>query len=368
MVVKPFLETLNYTSSNEDGESEIRALNLGRDDTVLCITGSGARPLDLLTKRIAKIVSIDFNPSQNFLLELKMSAIKELDYDGFLEFLGISRSARRVDVYKCIRKSLSTDAQGFWDVNLPVIEQGVLYQGRWEKYFGKLAHILKFVCPDMINRIFACRDIGKQAELWQEMRGDFRWRRFLKFSTSNFAWKYLFRDPGFYAFLEKSFSVYEYLDDRLTAFFNNRSAAESPFAMLLFLGRYDPDRCLPLHLRRRHFETLKKQLVRIHIVTQALQEHISSYSENEGPNKYSLSDVASYTSPTDYEMIWKHLVKAAPNGSRICERQFLVKRQLPVGAAGFVKRDPELEDELTRIDNSIFYTFVVAKLEGRQGD
>ncbi|UCD06163.1 MAG: DUF3419 family protein [candidate division WOR-3 bacterium] len=363
--MKPFLETLNYTSSNEDGESEIRALNLGRDDTVLCITGSGARSLDLLTKRVAKIVSIDFNPCQNFLLELKMSAIGELDYDGLLEFLGICRSTVRLRDYKRLRESLSTEARGFWDANLHVIEQGVIYQGRWEKYFGKLAYFLKFVCPDRINRIFTCRDIDEQAELWQEMRADFKWRKFLQFSTSNFAWKYLFRDPGFYAFLEKGFSVYKYLDTHFTAFFNNCRAADSPFATLLFFGRYEPDRCLPLHLRRQHFETIKKQIPRVHIVTQALQEHIATYSESRGPNKYSLSDVASYTSPRDYEMIWKHLVRAAPYGSRICERQFLVKHQLPISEAKRIRRDRKLESELAKTDNSIFYTFVVAELGAR---
>ncbi len=360
--MKTFLETLNYTSSNENGQSEIKALDICSGDTVLCITGSGARPLDLLTKKVARIISIDFNPFQNFLLELKICAIRALDYDDFLEFLGICYSKRRVDVYRCLRKALTADARECWDRNLRMIEKGVIYQGRWERYFRKLARLLQIIYPNMLDRIFGCGCVEEQAMLWQEMRCSSLWRRFLHLSTSHFAWKYLFRDPGFYAYLKKGFSVYEYLDDRLTAFFNNQKAGESPFATLLFFGRYNPDRCLPLHLRSQHFKTLKENLACIQIVTQALQEYILNYSKN-GPNKYSLSDVASYTSPGDYRMFWKHLAKSAPQGARVCERQFLVKRQLPNDVDGFVTRDTNLEDELARTDDSIFYTFVVAKME-----
>ena len=67
-----FLETINYSSSNEDSYSEWKALSIGPDDSILCITGSGSRPLDLLIKGPREIVSLDFNPCQNFLLKFKI--------------------------------------------------------------------------------------------------------------------------------------------------------------------------------------------------------------------------------------------------------------------------------------------------------
>ena len=95
--MKSFFETVNYSSSNEDSRSEIRALQLISQDSVLCITGSGARTLDLLIANPAKVVSLDFNPCQNFLLELKIAAMHELDYEEFLEFLGVNNSLKRKD-------------------------------------------------------------------------------------------------------------------------------------------------------------------------------------------------------------------------------------------------------------------------------
>src|SRR3989337_2234761 len=45
-----FFKTLNYASVNEDWRTEAEALRPGPEDTVLCVTGSGDRPLDLLAR------------------------------------------------------------------------------------------------------------------------------------------------------------------------------------------------------------------------------------------------------------------------------------------------------------------------------
>ena len=49
-----FFQNLNFSSSNEDGETELTALaGAGR---ILCLTGSGTRPLDLLMSGAEEIV------------------------------------------------------------------------------------------------------------------------------------------------------------------------------------------------------------------------------------------------------------------------------------------------------------------------
>ena len=61
-----FFNKINYSASNEDSESERIALSLTSEDTVLCITGSGARSLDLLVDSPKEIVSIDFRQSLRY--------------------------------------------------------------------------------------------------------------------------------------------------------------------------------------------------------------------------------------------------------------------------------------------------------------
>jgi S-adenosylmethionine-diacylglycerol 3-amino-3-carboxypropyl transferase len=81
MRIKAFMTTLNYASCNEDWRSEWDALKITSDDRILCITGSGDRPLNLLFQGPGKVIAMDLNPVQNHLLRLKVAAMKELPYD-----------------------------------------------------------------------------------------------------------------------------------------------------------------------------------------------------------------------------------------------------------------------------------------------
>ncbi|MCU0882928.1 MAG: BtaA family protein, partial [Hyphomonadaceae bacterium] len=76
-----FATSLNFTSANEDGATELAALASVAGDRVLCLTASGTRPLDLLLGDASQIVALDMNPAQNRLLALKIAAIRVLEDD-----------------------------------------------------------------------------------------------------------------------------------------------------------------------------------------------------------------------------------------------------------------------------------------------
>jgi S-adenosylmethionine-diacylglycerol 3-amino-3-carboxypropyl transferase len=361
--MRAFIETLNYSSSNEDSRSETRALYIGGGDSVLCITGSGARPLDLLIEKPATIVSIDFNPCQNFLLELKMAAIRHLEYQEYLGFVGVVPFSRRGHVYRGIRGSLSADARSFWDNHTTMIEEGVIYQGRWERYFRRLARLVTLARPRLLDKLFSCGCIGDQSRAWCEDWDDALWRTFLRLISSRTVWKVAFGDPGFYRHVPDQFSIYKYLNKRFTFAFENILVRTSPFATLLFYGKYDAKGALPLYLRKEHYKTLRDGLPCMQIVTQSLLEYLEKGQRNRF-QKYSLSDFASYTSVIEYEMTWKGIIRTATKGARICERQFLVKRETPRDVRPYVTRIGSLEEELAATDDSLFYTFVVAETVG----
>jgi S-adenosylmethionine-diacylglycerol 3-amino-3-carboxypropyl transferase len=362
--MKSFLETLNYSSSNEDSRSEVKALRIGEGDSILCITGSGARTLDLLAESPKEIVSIDFNPCQNFLLELKIHAIQHLEYEEFLEFLGVCSSQKRGHIYKTIRQSLSTDARKFWDSNSAMIENGVIYQGRWERYFHQLGRLVSLVRPHLRNKLFSCSSISDQARIWRDEWDTPLWRIFLRYISSRVVWKHIFGDPGFYRYVPVSFSIYKYLNTRFTNAFENILAGENPFAILLFFGKYSPYGVLPAHLQKRHYTTLRNSLERVRIVNQSLLGYLERCKKNSF-DKYSLSDFASYTNTEEYKRIWIGIIKTASSGARVCERQFLVKRDIPVEVRSCIRLDEALKFELTRTDNSIFYTFLIATINGK---
>jgi len=356
-----FLNTINYSSYNEDGNSELKALNISDGDNVLCITGSGARTLDLLIASPKMIVSIDFNPHQNALLEIKMAAIRELSYDEFLTFIGIRPSAERKIIYSKIKSLLSAGALSFWDNNQSIIENGIIYCGRWEKYFRLLAKSLQVIRPKLVKKLFSCDNQMIQKELWQKKWNDREWRIFLSIISQRFVWKYMFADPGFYKYVPDDFSTFRYICQRFDTAVEKIHFKQSAFLTMLFWGKFIEDWNLPLHLQSHYYGILKSNLSRIKIITHSLLVYLQNHNTNQF-NKYSLSDFSSYTSSPDYKHIWEEIIARSVNKARFCERQFLVKQNIPPELSSVIIRDQRLEREIEDSDTSIFYSFLIGKI------
>ena len=69
---------LVFTHNWEDPECDHAALKIKSDDAVLAITSGGCNVLGFLLFDPEVIYSIDINPAQSYLLELKIAAIKAL--------------------------------------------------------------------------------------------------------------------------------------------------------------------------------------------------------------------------------------------------------------------------------------------------
>jgi len=357
--VKNFIDKINYSSANEDGAAEARALEISKTDRILCITGSGARPLDLLTERPASMISLDVNPCQTFLLELKMQAMAEFDYERYVAFLGLVPADDRPTAYRAIRGGLTKEARSFWDGNPGMIRKGVLYQGGWEKYFRGLALAVGLTRNDLRDKLFSSPTVDRQARLWNEVWESRTWRAFLRAVTGRTVWRTTFGDPGFYEHVPAAFPATRYIEDKLRLSSKNILFSQSPYANLLFFGRYL--KALPPHLRKENFEVIKNNLNRIQPITQSLGDYLKTCGTSSF-DKFSLSDFSSYTDEREYARIWNGVLRAAAPGARICERQYLVKRALPYFAPGTISRDTGLEADLEMTDGSIFFSFIIARV------
>lgn len=356
-----FEQTLNYSSVNEDGHSELTALSIQPQDVVLCITGSGSRALDLLTAAPKKIIALDMNPQQNFLLELKMAAMAQFEYGDYLAFLGIRPAAQRWQMYRALQPRLSPPARAFWNQQRAAINKGVFFEGRWEKYYRQLAKILKLWRPQKLQQLFAGGDLARQRAFYAEQWNTPAWRWFVRGICQPRLSQIFLRDPGFYRFVPKDFEVAAYILQRFEQSFAHHHAGKNFFMALLFFGRFWDEKFLPLHLQPNHFQTLREHLGAVTPVTQSLQQFLQT-ATRQAIEKFSLSDVSSYTSAEEYEKIWQGLIAAARHGALVCARNFLVKRAPPLSVDNRIERFPELEQKLERDDLSAFYSFIVARI------
>ncbi len=107
---------LVYNTCWEDPRLDRVALNLGPQDNVLVITSAGCNALDYVLTEPNHVYAVDMNPRQNALLELKISAIRNLEYEDFFALFGKGRLPDGRTIYHDkLRASLTPWSQVYWD-------------------------------------------------------------------------------------------------------------------------------------------------------------------------------------------------------------------------------------------------------------
>ena len=165
-----------YSACNEDTRSELRALDLGPEDTAIAVAAGGGRALSLLAAGPRRLLAVDQREDQVINRELKASAMDALDHDAYLGFLGLRDSRDREDVYAALRPALPPSARRYWDARRGLIREGVLYAGRCERALFRYAALLRRIGVfDFPARLLACKTLEEQhlelLELQETMEG-----------------------------------------------------------------------------------------------------------------------------------------------------------------------------------------------------
>ncbi|MBA2728988.1 MAG: DUF3419 family protein, partial [Parachlamydiaceae bacterium] len=174
---KPFFSRLSYSFGNEDWRVERKALNIRPTDRVICVTASGDRPLNLLMDPCAELISIDLNETQNFLLSLKVHAMKNLGFKEYLAFLGASNCDRRLENLAHLTPKLEKRSAQFWNQHKLLIQNGVLFQGAIEKWCKRFAGLMNFLRGKKINRLFEFDNLSEQQKFLKEEWNTYLWQK-----------------------------------------------------------------------------------------------------------------------------------------------------------------------------------------------
>jgi S-adenosylmethionine:diacylglycerol 3-amino-3-carboxypropyl transferase len=234
------LNQILFSSSNEDGSSELAALDPNVRRVVLCITGSGSRVLNLLTVNPVRISCIDINPAQTHLAELTFLAFKHLNsYGDLLRFIGIEAGKGRWRTYYALRPHLSPPARQFWDQRCNMIQRGIIYSGKWERIFritGKIFSILKH---DARDQLFQASSLHEQTLAWNRC-DTWRWRMMLKLFSWALKWQCVFNRSGIHLVIDKM-----QLDSHLNALLKRAASHHlfrtNAFLYLILYGRYSSE-------------------------------------------------------------------------------------------------------------------------------
>ncbi|WP_444943758.1 DUF3419 family protein [Microbulbifer sp. ZKSA006] len=359
ILLSDYAERISYSGPNEDSRSELKALNINENDSVLCITGGGDRVLSLLLGKPKKITAIDLNPCQNYLLELKIAGIQALNHEEFLSFSGILPCQERQNTYNEIKHLLSKKAELFWAENKAIIEKGFIYEGAFEKHFKLISVIIKAIRPNKIKTLTSLNNIEDQREFVRSQWNTPAWKTFLQFLTNKYFFKFFLKDPGFYQHIPQAISVSEYLLGRMDHSLMNHLVLDNFFMTFLLTGKYNPEQGLPLYLEKNNYPLIKGALdnTTIEMVTSPLEQHL--YNSKSKIDKFSISDVSAYLNEESFVSLLDSIYLAGSENSILCMRHFITKREIPDTIRNKFSFNSALEKELNHSDISFVYSFNV---------
>lgn len=355
-----FYKQLNYSLGNEDWNVERRALQIKSGDSVICVTASGDRPLHLLMTAADKIIAIDMNQTQNYLLALKLVAINELDYQTYLAFLGITPTTHRLDIFHILSSQLMPDARDFWIKNKEQIKKGIIYQGKIERITKLGALFLNSIRHKKIKELLSFDSLHDQREFIKTHWNTYLWKKLLSIFLNPRISKLFLKDPGLNLHIDYP-NPGNYINHKIIQYLNDHLAKQSPLIQLILTGKITEDAFFP-YLTKEGYDKIRLNTHRLHYQTDNIITFLNQKT-NERFDAFSMSDIASYMPQPVFEQLLLGIKKTANANARFCLREFMSKRIIPSQLQFSFVRDKVLEEQSEKEEKNFVYRFMIGKIQ-----
>ena len=354
-----------YANCWEDPQLDRAAFGIGPDDVVFSITSGGCNVLTFLLDDPRKVIALDVNPHQGYLLELKMAAFRMLSYRRTLEFFGVRPCGARLECYRDrLRPGLSPAAARFWDGHPKGIARGIIHAGRYERYMRLLRKtvLVPFGKRRLIRRMFEADSPAAREKLFREKWQDAWWKLLTGVMLSRGLNSLLF-DRAFFAYLDRGFSFGRHFAAKAERALVELPMKENYFLSYILLGRFYDEPFLPVYLRRENFRTIRDRLDRVEVVTDGCERYFAGL-EDSSISKFNFSNIFEWMSPAAFEALLRETVRVARDQAVLTYRNLLVLRERPLSLARYIKPRTDLAKALLRTDLSFIYdNYVVEQVE-----
>ncbi|GAA5990341.1 hypothetical protein JCM10908_007325 [Rhodotorula pacifica] len=253
-----------YSFVWEDPRVDMEHIKLSEDDAVLCITSAGDNALHYAIEgRPRRIHTVDFNPCQGHLLELKLACISALDYEDFWMMFGEGRHPNFRELLDTkLSPFLTSHAYQFWRKKEHYFDSMFYRRG----YSGHALRLSAWALSltglrGWAHKMCTAKDLNEQRRIWNQ--------KIRPVLLSGFLRKIIFANPAFMwnalgvpmnqanVFLQET-SVSQFAIDTFDPVALNTPIKTDNYHYQLCLeGKYTKESC-PAYLTREGFEALKK--------------------------------------------------------------------------------------------------------------
>ena len=369
---------IRYSQCWEDTEVLLESLNIQENDICFGILSAGDNVFSMLAENPKKVVALDISFPQIALAKLKKEVFNSLSYEEMLEFMGVMKSDKRIEIYDRIKENLDKEVKEYWDFNKEAIQKGIIYAGKFEKFFKIFREkILPFVhSKKRIEKLLEKKSRQERIEYYDNHWNNFRWKLMFKLFFSKYIVGKLGRDKEFFRYAEKNIS--EEMKERSRYALCEQNPYENPYINYILTGNYRKD-CLPYFLRKENFDKIRKNLHKVEILQSSVEEYLDQIDFKI--DKFNLSDIFEYMSAENYSKLMGKIYDNAEDNALLAYWNLIVERNSEkldykktdseIAVTGKetnvngkkYERMKELDRKLHEKDMTFFYTdFVVEKV------
>lgn len=352
---------IRYSQCWEDPTLVIESLKLNNEDVVLSIASGGENIFAILLKNPKKVIAIDSNLDQLYLVKLKTAAITALDFEEFVEFMGFKDSTSRIKYFERCKKHLKSEEINFWEDNLDSIKKGIVHIGKFENYLLKFRkYILSLVLSkNKIKKFLSASTLEEQEYFFKNYWNGIRWKLLFRIFFSKFLMSKLGRDKDYFKYNSNK-NIAKHYFDRTKYGITKVHISKNYFMEYILTGNIKfPFKEHP-YLDKNNFSVLKDKLKQVEYIKSDVLNFLKKIKPNS-ISKYNLSDIFEIMSQKEYSDIFKEITRTSKKDARVCYWNNLVERKNRMGEDKFSK-DSELSDNLSSKDRVFFYSrFIVEK-------
>ena len=235
----------------------------------MVITSAGCNALDYVLAGPKHVNAVDMNPRQNALLDLKISAIRNLPYESIFKMFGEGRLPEAADVYRStLRSDLPEWSQQFWDKKIKWFDnprKSFYYRGT----SGAFARMIRIYnerivrVKPLLNELLNADTVEQQRKIYDaELREKF-WTGLMKFTMNRDTTMSMLGVPKAQRRqIENQYpgGLVKFIQDCMESVFAELPMKDNYFWRVYMTGQYTPE-CCPEYLKPDNVQKLKDGLL-----------------------------------------------------------------------------------------------------------
>lgn len=312
---------LRYANCWEDADILLEGLQPRAGSKILSVASAGDNSFSLLTTDPEIVIAVDVNKIQLHLIALKKAAIQQLSYEETLKFLGFQQSAERIFLFKSIKYLLDKGSRVYWEMNIHLIRNGIIHQGKFEQYFHFFCNkILPWIHSKKTTELLlAAKSREAQIEFYQKRWNTWRWRLLFRIFFGKYIMGKYGRSPQFLK--EVKIRVGPYIFKKAEAQLQSVSAMDNFILHYNLLA--DFGNTLPHYLKPENFQQIKLNIERLQIRKGFVEDLDREYGTFDCMN---LSNIFEYMDQKTFEDSAEKLIALCAQNGKMAYWNLMVPR------------------------------------------